>query len=159
VVARTVEEVAEMGVQLLTVHCLGGRKMLEAAGSACRGLPLKLLGVTLLTSHDTEDFHGLGFTGNSQQIVSRLLALTSEARLAGIVCSPQEIRTAREATPPGFLLVTPGIRLADRDVYQDDQSRVATPAQAVEWGADYLVIGRPITGAREPREVVERLFD
>ena len=72
--------------------------------------------------------------------------------------SPHEVGEARKKTLPGFLFVTPGIRLTDQEVYMDDQQRVATPKEAIEWGADYLIIGRPITQAREPKEVVSRLF-
>ncbi|MCB0417957.1 MAG: orotidine-5'-phosphate decarboxylase [Bdellovibrionaceae bacterium] len=158
VVAKTVEEVAEMGVQYLTIHSLGGRKMMEEASSACRGLPLKLLAVTMLTSHSTEEFNELGFQGDSESMVLHLQQMAMESRCAGIVCSAHEIKRIRQSAVPGFLLVTPGIRLKDREVYQDDQSRVATPAEAIEWGADQIVVGRPITGAREPRQVVEHLF-
>lgn len=159
VVAKTVEEVAEMGVQYLTIHSLGGRKMMEAASSACRGLPLKLLAVTMLTSHSTEDFNDLGFQGDSETMVLHLQKMAMESRCAGVVCSPHEIKRVRETAVPGFLLVTPGIRPKAREVYQDDQSRIATPAEAIEWGADQIVVGRPISDAREPRQVVETLFD
>lgn len=159
VVGATVREIAEMGVDYVTVHCLGGRKMLEAASQACRGLPMKLLGVTLLTSHEPEELAQFGMKGTADELVLRLLTAAAESRLGGIVCSPHEIQKVRPRVMPGFLLVTPGIRLPDKEVYQDDQRRVATPREALAWGADAIVMGRPITAAREPREVVEHLFD
>lgn len=159
VVGATVREIAEMGVDYVTVHCLGGRKMLEAASQACRGLPMKLLGVTLLTSHEPQELAQFGLTGSADDLVVRLLGAAVESRLGGIVCSPHEIQNVRSRVMPGFLLVTPGIRLAGKEVYQDDQRRVATPKQALQWGADAIVMGRPVTSAREPREVIEHLFD
>ncbi len=158
VVATTTRMIAEMGVDYLTIHCLGGRQMLTEASLACRGMPMKLLGVTFLTSHEAKDFSHLGLKDDSQTLVLNLLQLAVETRLAGIVCSPHEIKRVREQVLPGFILVTPGIRLADQEVYQDDQKRVATPTEAIEWGANHIVVGRPITGSPEPRKVVENLF-
>jgi orotidine-5'-phosphate decarboxylase len=156
VVANTVKQFADMGVQLATIHCLGGRAMLEAAGTHCRGSQLKLLGVTLLTSQTAKD---VGSTETDNDLVVRLVKLAVETRLAGVICSPHEVGAVRENTLPGFLTVTPGIRLPGEEVFMDDQQRFASPKQALEAGADYLVIGRPITSAREPREVVRRLFN
>lgn len=90
VVAKTVEEVAEMGVQYLTIHSLGGRKMMEEASSACRGLPLKLLAVTMLTSHSTEEFNELGFQGDSESMVLHLQQMAMESRCAGIVLGARD---------------------------------------------------------------------
>jgi orotidine-5'-phosphate decarboxylase len=158
VVADTVKQFAGMGVQMATVHCLGGKAMLEMAGHHCRGSQLKLLGVTLLTSQTARD---VGSNDKDEDLVVKLVNLAVETRMAGVICSPLEISAVRRATMPGFMLVTPGIRLPGEEVFMDDQQpkRVATPKQAVEWGADFLVIGRPITLAREPREVVKRLFE
>ncbi len=157
VVARTIERFACLGVEFATVHCLGGRTMLEAAGSACRGSQLKLIGVTLLTSQGDKDSYSWGWPESELDMVTRLTRLGVQARLAGVMCSPQELRALRPHATPGFLLVTPGIRFSGREVFQDDQQRTATPEQALEWGADMLIIGRPITQAREPRQVLEAM--
>ncbi len=155
VVGNTIKQIADMGVQLTTVHCLGGRPMLEAAGTHCRGSQLKLLGVTLLTSQTSAD---LGSERSDSAFVTDLVKVAVDTRLAGIICSPHELGEVRKHVLPGFMLVTPGIRLPKEEVFEDDQQRFASPTQAMEWGADYLVIGRPITQAREPREVIQRLF-
>lgn len=158
VVADTVRQFADMGADFATVHCLGGRTMLEAAGSACRGTRLRLIGITLLTSQGAPDSMNWGWPQTEIQMVQRLVQVAADARLAGIMCSPHELAEVRPKTSPGFLLVSPGIRLAGEDVYQDDQKRVASPIEALEAGCDYLVVGRPITQAREPLNVALRLF-
>lgn len=158
VVAETIRQFGDMGGQFATVHCLGGRTMLEAAGSACRGTPLRLIGVTLLTSQGAPDSMNWGWPQNELQMVQRLTDIALECRLAGAMCSPQELEHVRPRTLPGFLLITPGIRLNEGEVFRDDQKRVATATEALAWGADYLIVGRPITQSREPMKVVERLF-
>jgi orotidine-5'-phosphate decarboxylase len=158
VVAETVKQLGDMGAQFATVHCLGGRRMLEAASLGCRGSQIKLLGVTLLTSQGAGDSREWAGPGSDDGMVLRLLELALQSRLAGILCSPHEIAAVRARTLRGFLLATPGIRLPGQEVYQDDQRRFSSPSEALAWGADYLIIGRPITQAREPREAVERLF-
>lgn len=158
VVGDTIRQIADMGAQYATVHCLGGRAMLEAAGSACRGTHLKLIGITLLTSHQPSDSQLLGWQWSDEQIVLRLLETAIQARLAGVMCSPQEINQVRNRCLPGFVLMTPGIRIPGKEVFRDDQQRVSSPKEALDWGADYLIIGRPITQAREPREVLNHLF-
>jgi len=157
VVGDTVRQFADMGVQFATVHCTGGRSMLEAASASCRGSQLKLLGVTLLTSHHAADTR-ITHHGDSG-LVLKMVELALEARLAGILCSPHEIEEVLGKTLPGFLLVTPGIRLPGQEVFRDDQKRVASPREALDWGADFLIIGRPITQAREPRDTVLKLFE
>lgn len=147
VVQETVKQLGGLGVQFATVHCTGGRRMLEAASMGCRGSQLKLLGVTLLTSQE-----------GSAEAVLRHLDVALQSRLAGILCSSHEVRQVKERILPGFLCVSAGIRLPKEEVFQDDQVRVASPREALDAGADYLIIGRPITQAREPRDVVERLF-
>lgn len=158
VVAKTIERFASMGVEFATVHCLGGKTMLESAGSACRGSRMKLLGVTLLTSQGAPDSYNWGWPESESGMVQRLAGLGMECRLAGVLCSPHELQDLRKRSVPNFLLVAPGIRLADQDVFRDDQRRVATPNEALEWGADLLIIGRPIIEAREPKRVLDRLF-
>lgn len=149
-VERACRQAAALGVDLLTVHCLGGRAMLEAArrgvGDAV-GRP-RVLGVTLLTSLEADDIREVGITGD---IASRALALAEvahAARLDGVVCAATEAQTLRRRFGLGFLLVTPGIRPAGDAA--GDQRRVATPAQALGSGADLLVIGRPITQSADP---------
>lgn len=158
VVGKTVSEIGALGVDFLTVHCLGGKAMLQEAAHSCRNSKLKLLGITLLTSHEKDDSAELGWSLSEEGSVMALMRWALEARLSGIVCSPNELISARKLVLPGFLLVTPGIRLEGQTVYQDDQKRVATPSEALARGADYLVIGRPITDAREPKAVVDALF-
>jgi orotidine-5'-phosphate decarboxylase len=157
VAATTFKQFADMGAEFATIHCLGGRRMLQAASMACRGSQLKLIGITLLTSHLVDDTKEFGLA-EPKTLVPKLLSLALENRLAGVMCSPQELLELRPKALPGFVLVTPGIRLLNEEVFEDDQRRVASPKDAVQWGADYLVVGRPITQAREPRDVVERLF-
>lgn len=158
VVAKSIELFAGLGVEYATVHCLGGRTMLETAGSACRGSRMQLLGVSLLTSQGAPDSYNWGWPESEQDMVLRLAGLAMESRLAGVLCSPHELWALRPKTVPGFLLVTPGIRLPGEEVFQDDQRRTASPKEALDWGADLLIIGRPITQAREPASVLERLF-
>jgi orotidine-5'-phosphate decarboxylase len=149
-VERACQQVTALGVDLLTVHCLGGRAMLEAArrgvGDAA-GRP-RVLGVTLLTSLEANDIREVGITGD---VGSRALALAELAQSAGadgVVCAATEVKELRHRFGRGFLLVTPGIRPAGEAA--GDQRRVATPAQALTSGADLLVIGRPITQSADP---------
>jgi orotidine-5'-phosphate decarboxylase len=160
VVSETIKQIADLGVELTTVHCLGGRQMLRAASLSCRSSQLRLLGLTLLTSQEASESRALGWIeeGGTTGVVLRLLDLALEARLAGILCSPHEISQVRNRALPGLLTVTPGIRIPGEEVFQDDQKRVASPTQAIESGADFIIVGRPITLAREPRAAVERLF-
>lgn len=148
VVSTTIKQIADIGVLFTSLHCMGGRRMLETAGEACRGTQLKILGVTLLTSEES-----------SIAEVQKLVRLAADSRLSGVLCSPHETEAVRREVPPGFLLVTAGIRMPGEEVFQDDQKRVASPRQALEWGSDFLIVGRPITQAREPRDVVLRLFE
>jgi len=164
VVESTLRLIGALGVSLATVHCLGGRKMLELASRACRGFPLQLLGVTLLTSFEESDARLLGWSTRGDtgpghtELLKHMVTMALDARLAGVVCSPGDLKSVRSLIPRGFLLVTPGIRPRDSVVFQDDQIRVATPNEAVSWGADFLVVGRPITGAREPRVALNHLL-
>lgn len=159
VVSDSIRQIADMGAHFATVHCLGGRAMLEAAGSSCRGSQLKLIGITLLTSHHNADNQNWGWKASDEQITLKLLEAALESRLAGVMCSPHDAVSARSRVLPGFVLVTPGIRLPRQEVFQDDQQRFTSPKEALDNGSDFLVIGRPITQAREPKEVVKRLFE
>ncbi len=157
-------EAAELGVQMLNVHALGGRKMMEAAlegvrlaGSGTSGTPRPLvLAVTVLTSLAGEDLDELGLAGNTpEDAVVRLARLAQKAGLDGVVASPREVAALRRACGPRFVIVTPGIRPAASSSY--DQSRIATPETAIRAGADYLVVGRPITGAPDARAAVDAI--
>jgi len=150
---------ARLGVWMLNVHALGGRAMMLAAREALAkaGRPPKLIAVTLLTSMGSADLAEVGISGNAQDAVLRLARLAQECGLDGVVCSAQEAPALRRQLGKSFSLVTPGIRPADSA--PDDQSRVATPRQAIANGADYLVIGRPITRAPDPLAALRKISD
>jgi orotidine-5'-phosphate decarboxylase len=153
--AQACAAAARLGVFMLNVHASGGRAMLEAARGAVDdaskeagvGTPL-LIAVTVLTSLDRAALLDLGIDAEPASHALRLARLTQAAGLDGVVCSAAEARVLRDALGPSFKLVTPGIRPAGSG--SDDQARVVTPAQAIANGADYLVVGRPITAAPDP---------
>lgn len=156
-VAKACTAAAELGVWMLNVHTLGGRTMMQAAREAIdksSHQPL-LIGVTILTSLSDTELSEIGIPAGVTQSVLRLAALANATKLDGVVCSALEAATLRKATSPEFKLVTPGIRLADSAV--NDQKRIATPASAIADGADYLVIGRPITQAQDPMAVIAEI--
>lgn len=153
-VARAVACAADLGVWMVNVHALGGRAMLSAAREALvkyRSPPL-LAAVTVLTSLDAEDLQAIGLHGSVTDNVLRLARLAESCGVDGLVCSPQEISPLRQALGQNLKLITPGIRPAGGAV--DDQKRTLTPAEALRQGADYLVIGRPITAAADPLEAL-----
>ena len=170
VVGKAVSTAADMGVSLLTVHAAGGRKMMAAAVEAARAAgdrrPL-VLGVTVLTSLDADELARV--SGCRQDVQERVLALARLAResgVDGVVSSPQEVRAIKQACGDGFLTVCPGIRLEEKGggrrteggrAKSDDQARVATPASAARDGADYIVVGRPIYGADDPKAAVAEI--
>ncbi len=154
-VANACKAAANMGVWMINVHALGGRKMLSAAREAIAPGTVKLIAVTLLTSMDQDDLNDIGLQGSPEQIVLRLAALTRACGLDGVVCSALEARQLRQMIGPDFHLVTPGIRPQENN--DDDQKRIATPAAAIKNGSDYLVIGRPITQAQDPLRALEQL--
>jgi orotidine-5'-phosphate decarboxylase len=152
-VAGAVRSAAGLDVELLTVHATGGSRMLEAAREAAQER-VKLVAVTLLTSlgaSDVEVVWGREI-GSIRDEVARLAELARETRMDGVVASALEASWLRHAVPADFLLVVPGIRPVGED--QGDQRRVATPADAVAAGADYLVVGRPVTRASDARAAV-----
>ena len=149
---------ARLGVWMVNVHALGGRRMLEAARDAVArvAVPPKLIAVTVLTSLATEDLADIGLVdANPGAAALRLAAIAQSAGLDGVVCSAQEAAALRAQSGSGFVLVTPGIRPADSSA--DDQARIMTPRAAVAAGATYLVIGRPITRAVNPAEALHRI--
>ena len=155
-VAKAVGAAGELGVQMLTIHLSGGRAMLEAAASA-KSPSLLLLGVTVLTSSTQETLSETGVSSTLEAQVLRLGQLGKECGIDGLITSPHEVRVLRERLGSEITLITPGVRPAWAPA--DDQKRFTTPAEALKSGADYLVIGRPITAAAEPRAAVERLLD
>ena len=159
-VAKAVKAAAELGVWMVNVHASGGLRMMEAAAEILRpygeGRPL-LIGVTVLTSTAPEE---LAATGVTRGLEEQVLALAEQAKgcgLDGVVCSAREAQALRRHCGSDFALVTPGIRPAGAAA--DDQRRIVTPAQALEWGADYLVIGRPITAAANPLEALKQILN
>ena len=156
-VAAACEAAADLGVWMMNVHASGGRRMMEAARErlAARAQPPLIIAVTVLTSLDGADLEEIGCPGEPRARVLRLARLARESGLDGVVCSPREAAKVRAALGPGFRLVTPGVRPAGTAV--GDQKRVMTPAEAVAAGADYLVIGRPITAAKDPLEALSRI--
>ncbi|MCX7673790.1 MAG: orotidine-5'-phosphate decarboxylase [Thiobacillaceae bacterium] len=156
-VAAACRAAAGLGVWMLNVHASGGLKMLQAARAAVEGLPKRprLIAVTVLTSLGRADLIEIGIDAEPQAQVLRLARLAHAAGLDGVVCSGQEAGLLRRELGPGFLLVTPGIRPAAAPA--DDQNRILTPLQAIRAGADYLVVGRPITQAADPVAVLQQM--
>jgi orotidine-5'-phosphate decarboxylase len=148
--AQACKAAASLGVWMVNVHALGGRKMLEAARDAITGTSQKprLIAVTLLTSMAQQDLAEIGINATPAEMVMRLTTLARDCGLDGVVCSAQESALLRKHCGSDFCLVTPGIRPAQTSL--DDQSRVMTPYAAMEAGSSYLVIGRPITQAADP---------
>lgn len=153
-VAKATSEVRNLGASLLTIHAAGGGPMIRAAAEV-DGRP-RLLAVTMLTSLGDDDIRAIGLAGNASENAVRLARLSQESGADGVVASPQEIRIIREACGPGFLIVTPGIR-GPGDA-KGDQRRTMTAAEAIAAGADYLVIGRPITDAGDPVAAVDEIL-
>lgn len=156
-VAGACRAAAQLGVWMLNVHALGGRAMLEAAREAVAGRqrPPKLIAVTLLTSLEGRDLAEVGIAGTPGAAALKLAKLAQASGLDGVVCSAQEAAQLRRECGGGFCLVTPGVRPAHGAL--DDQRRVMTPAEAVAAGADYLVIGRPITQSPDPVAALEAI--
>ena len=149
-VAAACRAAADLGVWMVNVHAMGGLKMMQAAKDAIADhshRPL-LIAVTILTSMDSDDLRGVGIAGEPAENVDRLSALAETAGIDGVVCSAQEASRLHDSRRDGFILVTPGIRPANADV--NDQKRIMTPQKAIQAGASYLVIGRPITQAADP---------
>ncbi len=155
-VAGAVKSALPLDPLLMTIHCTGGPAMMKAAAEARGNARTKILGVTILTSLDDSDLAATGQNGPVATQVVRLAKLAQASGIDGIVCSPQEVALIREACGPKFLLVVPGIRPAGAAI--GDQKRVQTPRSAVEAGADYLVIGRPITEAPDPAAAAKAIL-
>ena len=154
-VANACKAASSLGVWMVNVHALGGRKMLIAARDAIPKGSTKLVAVTLLTSMDQDDLADIGLQGQPEQIVERLARLTADCALDGVVCSALEATRLRQILGNNFCLVTPGIRPSGDQA--NDQKRITTPRQAIQNGASYLVIGRPITQANDPLLMCQQL--
>jgi orotidine-5'-phosphate decarboxylase len=154
---HAVAEAGRLGATMLTVHASGGEAMLRAClASVFNNVPL-LLGVTVLTSLDDEELVRVGFRGTALETAVRLARVARSAGLRGVVASPLETASIREACGPDLVIVTPGIRPAGDDA--GDQRRTLTPREAVERGADYIVVGRPITASKNRRDAAQRIVE
>jgi orotidine-5'-phosphate decarboxylase len=151
--SHAISEVASLGASITTVHASGGEAMLRA----CAHDALLVLGVTILTSLDSTELQRIGFAGSVIENAVRLAQLAQRAGLRGVVASPHEIAPIREACGGELTILTPGIRPAGSDA--GDQRRTMTPREAIAAGADYIVIGRPITNAADPRSAALRVID
>jgi orotidine-5'-phosphate decarboxylase len=161
-VAAAVRAVAPIRPDFLTIHAAGGAAMLRAAVEAAAdaagdGRRMNLLGVTVLTSLDDGDLEGVGQRGPVRAQVARLAELAQGNGLDGVICSPHEVEALRAQCGADFRLVVPGIRPAGAE--RGDQKRVMTPPEAMALGADYLVIGRPITAAADPAAAARAIRD
>lgn len=154
-VAKAVRAASDLGVRMLTIHLSGGRRMIEAAVKECPS-NLLLLGVTVLTSSDDETLRETGVQSKVEEQALRLAKLGAEAGIRGLIASPHEVGALREQLGHDMTMITPGVRPSWSKA--DDQKRFTTPAEAIANGADYLVIGRPITAAPDPREAVQKIL-
>ena len=162
-VAKAVAAAVQLDVQMLTVHTSGGMEMLKAAEQAAQETAWRLghspplvLGVTVLTSLDAGALKEIGLDANVDYQVRRLATVATKAGLRGLVCSPLEVAKLRQALPPATQLVTPGIRTGAEKA--DDQKRTLTAREALDAGANWLVIGRPIYAAADPRAAAEKII-
>lgn len=159
-VKGAIESLLPLEPDFITIHTSGGAAMMKAAADAAakaKGRRPKLLGVTVLTSLDSEDLAQVGQDTDSTAQAKRLALLAKNSGLDGIICSPAEAKALREACGPDFILMVPGIRPSWAAT--GDQKRVTTPKEAMEAGATYLVIGRPITGAEDPAKAAQMIAD
>lgn len=158
-VEGAVRSICKLGVSMFTIHTSGGMAMMKAAveqAHSCVGAPL-VIGVTILTSLQDEDLNMVGIQGPTEDAVVRLGSMATDCGLDGLVASPKELKALRAKLGKSPFLVTPGIRPSGS--VADDQQRIATPRKAVADGADFLVIGRPITRAEDPLEAVDAIAD
>ena len=152
-VAKGVESVAQSGATFLTVHAYP--QTMKAAVEGKRGSKLRILAVTVLTSYNDADLAAAGYEMNVKELAAARAAQARDTGVDGLVCSAEEAATLRDIVGPGMVLVTPGIRPAGSA--QGDQKRIMSPAHAIDAGADYLVVGRPIVEARDPKAVADAI--
>jgi orotidine-5'-phosphate decarboxylase len=156
-VGGAVESACLLGPSIVNVHASGGAAMMRAAAAAASGSGTRVIAVTLLTSMDSTDLACMGVGLEPADLVVRLALSARDSGLDGVVCSPAEASAVRSACGSGFLIVTPGIRSAEDE--RGDQKRTATAFEAVASGADAIVVGRPVTGAQDPRAAALRILD
>ncbi len=157
-VRRAQRAATNLGVDFITVHCDGGAELLGATNAEAGGA--KILGITVLTSTGADELAAAGLRPelcDPEKLVLHRAALARKAGLAGVVCSGLEVAAIKEKFGSELITVTPGIRLATNDVKCDDQKRIVTPAKAVQNGADYIVIGRPIRDAPDPALIATKI--
>ena len=159
-VSRAAVEAGRLGVSMMTIHASGGRAMMESAAGELNETfgarkPM-VVAVTILTSLDTRSLFEIGLELPVEQQVQRLALLAQDCGIDGVVCSPRETPLLRKVVKAGFKIVTPGIRMPDQSL--NDQQRIATPRDAIASGADYIVVGRAVTEEREPRAALQRLI-
>lgn len=162
-VAQGLCSLLDLGVDILNVHASGGFTMMKTAADKLKlraeelGVPRpKLIAITVLTSINDADWNDLGWQSNMTNQAVRLARLALKAGLDGVVASPKEAQSIRQACGDQFLIITPGIRPAGASI--DDQSRIATPSSAIKNGADYLVVGRPIRAAADPKAAAQSII-
>ena len=151
-VKKSVEGITELPISMLTIHTSGGVNMMMAAMEAVSGTKIKVFGVTALTSLNDDDSNNI-FKRSASDQVKKMLDLAELAGIDGVVCSPHELKFVNKKE--SLLSITPGIRLKNSD---DDQKRVMTPKEAIDLGADYIVVGRPITTAKNIGEALDEIF-
>jgi len=164
-VAGAIQSSADLGVWMVNVHASGGRPMMQAARKAAderrppgRHKPI-VIAVTVLTSLDAQTLASVGVSASPLEHVVRLAELAQASGLDGVVASPQETAAIRKACGPSFVIVTPGIRGGSAAAAKDDQQRTMSPSEAVAAGSSYLVVGRPITAAPDPREAARLIAE
>ena len=160
-VTQAAVEAAKLGMSMMTIHAAGGRAMME---SVAKELETKfgdrkprVVAVTVLTSLDTRAMFEMGWEQPLNEQVQRLALLAENCGMDGVVCSPREIQVVRKVVKPQFKIVTPGIRLPDQSL--NDQQRIATPREALALGADYIVVGRSVTAEGDARTALQRLLE
>ena len=150
-VKKSIQGLTSLPIKMLTIHTSGGKDMMKAAMEAASGTQIKVFGVTALTSLNNDDTNQI-FQRSTLEQVNAMLDLAEEAGIDGVVCSPHELELVSERN---LLSITPGIRLQESN---DDQKRVMTPREAADLGADYLVIGRPITASKDIKKSLNEIY-
>ena len=156
-VMKACSAASKLNIDILNVHALGGKNMMLAAKSVMTNNKTKLIGVTLLTSHDQNFLEEVGLKGSIEDCIKRLAISVAESGLDGIVCAASDIPNIREYLPEDFIFITPGIRFDKLN--NDDQKRSASPVEALNFGSNTLVIGRPITGASNPKDELLKVYN
>lgn len=155
-VAAAVTSAGSHGVDMVTVHASGGRRMMQAAVEAASHFPaMKILAITVVTELDDSDLEEIGFTHGCEEQVVRLATLAKQCGCHGLIASPQEVETLRKTLGSELLIVTPGVRPAGSNM--DNQTRSGTPAQAIRSGASFIIVGRPILKADSPRQAAREI--